>query len=212
MSGLVWALGAGSWQAQGCWASSTTSGLAFPAVVGWVPVPLPRISRAGGDSVTRAVCVTHAPGLCHSGPVWLQLGHRTGRLEAWGFRAAAPGSGWFSFRHRFVFRTWVSGRRLAWSCPCFPSDPSPLGAFTGEGGGENTASPRRSFAASWGPSLWPFSPVGKVLLFEWVGDGESLGKHHNIWLSSCKRLSGCVVWVLALWGAPWAVSCARETP
>ena len=53
---------------------------------------------------------------------------------------------------------------------------------------EDTATPRAIFTASRGQSLCSFSPVGKVLLFHWVGDGESLGKHHNIWLISCKRL------------------------
>ena len=63
---------------------------------------------------------------------------------------------------------------------------------------ENTANPGPIFTASRGQSLCSFSPVGKVLLFHWVRDGESLGKHCNIWLISCKRLLGCAVWVLIL--------------
>lgn len=109
-------------------------------------------------------------------------------------------------------QTQVSGRRLAWSCPCSQPGPSPLGAVTGEGGGHCHSQAylhclQRAKSLLF-QSCWKGSIVLKVLL----GRGWRVTWETSQYLAYFMQEAFGVCCVGAdAWGAPRAVRCARET-
>lgn len=107
-------------------------------------------------------------------------------------------------------QTQVSGRRLAWSCPCSQPGPSPLGTDTGEGGGHCHSQAHLHCLQR-----------AKSLLFQscWKGSIVSLGRGWRITWETSQYLAYFMQEALGVccvgadpWGAPRAVKCARETP
>lgn len=150
-------------------------------------------------------------GLCYSGPAGLQPKTWTGRLKAWGFRVAALGDGWSSFRLHFFPNPglWAkAGLELsllsAW----------PLSSWCSYGRGWRTLPL---------PGLPSLPPEGKVsalsvLLESSIVLKVLLGRGWRVTWETSQYLAYfmqeafgvCCVGADA-WGAPRAVRCARET-
>jgi hypothetical protein len=195
LSRLVWAPEAGSWQAQGGWAGSPTSGLAFHALA-WVAIYSPRRSLGVGPFwTTEAWCLLWPSRT--SGPkpqAW------KGRLELWSFRGPRLNP---EFRRPLIPSADTPCLQQSWRCRS--SVASALWAtstsweFTGEDRGKGLFL---------GCLLLP--PEGQASLERFcclTGQGWGL---KISWETregpACfvQRLSGCVVWAL--------VKYARKTP
>lgn len=107
-------------------------------------------------------------------------------------------------------QTQVSGRGLAWSCPCSQPGPSPLGVVMGEGGGHCHSQAH----------LHCLKRAKSLLLQScWKGSIVSLGRGWRITWETPQYLAYFMQEALRVcsvgadpWGAPRAVKCARETP